>query len=210
MLAMVMAHAVTVAAAFGTSASAQRVTPVSATSHSRISVLTASTSMPSEWESPVWLPDLQACCSLVKAAGSSQSESDIRMGSVLEWLQMMLVQIELGDEDEELDEDFVSTARPWLHAKAFHDVTCEPADFTSTIWKQISDSEYLKPNAEGGTLLLLLPTQLPYSLFADIVDSVRVGVQSNFNTDIAVLGCHPDAEMNAQKAPVPLLRVFLD
>lgn len=136
--------------------------------------------------------------------------SDERMGGVLEWLQTMLVQIELGDEDDELDEDFVATARPWLHTKAFHDVACDSSEFASRLWEFIGDADYLGPEGSGGTLLLLLPTQLPLSLFDTIVASVGDGVRANLNANVLVFGCHPDADKVSQKTPVPLIRLFLD
>ena len=210
MTTMLVVQFVATVAAFGTGATPNRLASAPVSSTSRTTVLAASAALPAELESPAWLPDLQACCSLVDAAGSESAQSDVRMGSVLEWLQMMLVQIELGDEDEELDDDFVTTARPWLHAKAFHDVTCKPNEFTAKLWQHVCDAKYLEPDAEGGTLLLLLPTQLPYSLFDEVVQSVRKGVQSNLNGQVAVLGCHPDATSSSEKAPVPLIRLFLD
>ena len=56
-------------------------------------------------------------------AESSAFDGNQLMGGVLEWLQTMLLGLELNEEDDELDsldDDFVATARPWLHTKSFH------------------------------------------------------------------------------------------
>ena len=42
------------------------------------------------------------------------------MNTVLTWLPEMLMALELGDEDEEEDSDFVQVARPYLHTKEYH------------------------------------------------------------------------------------------
>ena len=58
----------------------------------------------------------------LELAGGAELGSEQRMGAVLEWLQTMLVELELGSTDsldgagseeaDELDDDFVATARP--------------------------------------------------------------------------------------------------
>ena len=118
-----------------------------------------------------------------------------------------------GEEDEEadeLDDDFVSTARPWLHSKSFHDVACEPTDFAEQLWAHVEVASYLRPDGGGGSLLLLLPSELPLSLFQSITESVAAGVATSVNSEAQVLGCHPDAAKAHERAPVPLLRVFAD
>ena len=158
------------------------------------------------------MPELQACCAVSDAAGGPEADSAQRMGSVLEWLQVMLVEIELGDatndEDDELDEGFVSTARPWLHTKEFFDIPA--AGFADELWQHLSGAGYLQPKGEGGTLLLLLPSRLPFSLFQRVTDTVRDGAVANLNADLLVSGYHPDGASKESRSPVPLIQVFLD
>ena len=171
--------------------------------------------VPTELEDPAWLPELQACCSMA-AAGEAAVAGDARMGKVLEWLQTMLVELELGQteeldgtEEDELDEGFVSTARPWLHTKEFHDVACT-GEFLPSLWGHVSTADYLQPGGEGGTLLLLLPASMPLSLFDQVTDAVRDGVHASLNGEVRVNGFHPDAPSKASKSPVPVLQIFLD
>lgn len=200
------------ARAFG---SAARFVPAVMQSHGRAAVQLA---VPTELAAPLWQAELQACCALSTGSGTNDGASDARMGLVLEWLQTMLVQLELGgtaeldgaEEDDELDEDFVNTARPWLHAKAFHDIACDPPAFSETLWAHVEGADYLRPGGAGGTMLLLLPSALSLSLFEAVTESVANGVSANVNADIIVTGCHPDATKAHERTPVPLLRVFLD
>ena len=177
----------------------------------------AVTAVPAELSQPEWLPELTACCALSNDDGSKDS----RMGAVLEWLQTMLVQLELGGteeldgplpemEDDELDEDFVNTARPWLHAKAFHDIACEPAAFGEQIWSSAVAADYLAPGGVGGTVLLLLPSQIPLALFERVAATVSSSVTTYLNGKVLVTACHPDTEKVHERTPVPLLRLFLD
>lgn len=196
---------------FGQSALAQR--PVAATRGAAIKL--SSVALPAELSEPAWLPELNACCAL----SNDDGDKDMRMGNVLEWLQTMLVQLELGnteeldgpqEEDDELDEDFVNTARPWLHAKAFHDIACEPAAFGERMWSCILDADFLAEGGVGGTVLLLLPSQLPLSLFERITASVSSSITTHLNGKVTVTGCHPDCVKAHERTPVPLLRIFLD
>jgi len=124
--------------------------------------------VPTELSEAAWLPELQACCAVISEDGDGPQ----RMGAVLEWLQTMLINLELheeGDEEteeDELDPDFVSAARPWLHTKAFFDIPAQ--GFASTLWGHVSGAAYLQPGGEGGSLLLLLPSRLPLSLFEQV------------------------------------------
>ena len=171
--------------------------------------------VPSELLQPDWLPELTACCTLSNDDGSK----DARMGAVLDWLQPMLVQLELGgteeldgpmEEDDELDDEFVRAARPWLHAKAFHDIMCEPSAFGEQIWTSVMDADYLAPGGTGGTVLLLLPSQIPLVLFERVTRSVSSSIAANLNDKVLVTGCHPDNMKAHERTPVPLLRIFLD
>ena len=159
------------------------------------------------------MPELQACCAV--AAVSEGQSGEQRMGAVLEWLQVMLVELELGgtaeldgEEVDELDNDFVDAARPWLHTKDFFDIGAQ--GFAQEVWGHVSTADFLQPNGEGGALLLLLPTQLPLSLFEQVTTTVSEGVASHFNADIAVKGFHPDQMPKERASPVPIIQVFLD
>ena len=172
-------------------------------------------SLPAELSEPAWLPELAACCALSNKDGNP----DERMGIVLEWLQTMLVKLELGvteeldgqlPEDEELDDDFVNTARPWLHAKAFHDISCEPANFGQTMWSYIEQADFLQEGGSGGTVLLLLPSQIPLGLFEQVAASVGSSIGSRVGDKVSVTGCHPDHAQAHERTPVPLIRIFRD
>ena len=128
--------------------------------------------VPVELAEAQWLPEVVACCALASAAGKV-GESEERMGAVLTWLQTMLVELELGKteeldgtEEDELDGNFVSAARPWLHTKAFFDVPAQ--DFAEELWEHVGSADYLLPDGSGGSLLLLLPSGLPFSLFSQV------------------------------------------
>ena len=171
--------------------------------------------VPTELAEAAWLPELQACCALSSATGAEDMNGEQRMGALLEWLQKMLVDLEMGnnggeedDDDDELDPDFVNTARPWLHTKAFFDVAAQ--DFTQTLWEHVSSAEYLQPGDEGGSLLLLLPSRLPLSLFHQVTDAVSEGAATHVNSAVVVTGCHPDAEEAARRSPIPAIQLFVD
>jgi hypothetical protein len=171
----------------------------------------AASAVPAELSGAAWLPELQACCS-VSAATSPEQTGEARMGILLEWLQKMLVQLELGDvedeEDDELDSDFVNAARPWLHTKAFFDIPAQ--DFAQTIWSHVSAADYLQAGGSGGSLLLLVPSRLPLSLFEQVTETVASGVATHVNSAAVVTGCHPDAARAEQRSPVPVVQIFLD
>ena len=161
-----------------------------------------------------WLPELQACCAVSAATSKAEDSGDARMGSVLQWLQTMLVNLELGSTmeldgvEDELDDGFVSAARPWLHTKAFFAI--EAPDFSQALWQQISGAEYLQPGGAGGSLLLLLPSALPLTLFEQVAESVRRGVATDLNPAVVVSGYHPDTEAVDKQSPTPVLQLFLD
>ena len=165
-----------------------------------------------------WLPELQATCAVSELAGGAELGSEQRMGAVLEWLQTMLVELELGSTDslddtgseeaDELDDDFVATARPWLHTKEFFDIKAQ--GFAQELWEHVSSADYLQPKGEGGAMLLLLPTPLPLSLFEEVTKTVSAGVGAHINPEVAVRGFHPDRTPKEQQSPVPIIQVFLD
>jgi len=140
------------------------------------------------------------------------------MIGVLEWLQPMLVNLELGAtkeldgadaEEDELDADFVTIARPWLHTNAFHDLT-GAEDVLSQLWAHVSDAEYLREGGQGGTLLLLLPRAMPLELLQRAAATVQGAVHAHLNAAVHVEPFHPDAEAVPYRSPTPLLRLFLD
>lgn len=209
---MLVLAALSSALSFGGSAFSRH----AVTSAPRAATAVAAASVPDELQNARWVPEFMACCSMGTQEGDGDGEA--RLVTVLEWLQVMLVNLELGtteeldgptEEEDELDEDFVSEARPWLHAKAFHDITGE-AGFTQRMWNYVVESDYLQQGGKGGTLLLLLPSRLPYSLFSEVTDDTMAAVQKHVNADIVIAGCHPDAPAKQNQAPVPLLRIFLD
>lgn len=186
-------------------------------SSSRINIVQMATTVPAELADAAWLPELKACCAVSDAAAGPDEDGAARMGTVLEWLQTMLVQLELGAtkeldgedaEEDELDEGFVKTARPWLHTEEFYDV--QVADFPEQLWAHLNGADYLKPSAKGGAMLLLLPSRLPYSLFQQVTATVRDGVASHVNSEVTVSGYHPDSDQKAAQTPVPVIQVFLD
>ena len=167
-----------------------------------------------------WLPELQATCAVSELAGGAELGSEQRMGAVLEWLQTMLVELELGSTDsldgagseeaDELDDDFVATARPWLHTKAFFDIAFDTKKgFTQELWENVSGADYLR-DGSGGALLLLLPSRLPLTLFDRVTESLRAGVASDIGDSVSVTGFHPDAEKAHLRSPVPVVQVFAD
>ena len=177
-------------------------------------VRTAVMSAPAQLAEAAWLPELQACCAVSDAAGPEEA-SPQRMGAVLEWLQKMLVELELGnteeldgEEEDELDDDFVSAARPWLHTKAFHDISAD--DFAEQLWGHVTAANYLLPNGEGGSLLLLLPSRLPLSLFEKVTSTMSSSVAAELNSAVVVSGFHADAEQAKNRSPVPVIQLFLD
>jgi len=170
----------------------------------------AMSTTPAALAEAAWLPELQACCAVAAATGPDEAGPEERMGMVLEWLQTMLVNLELQEteEEDELDADFVNAARPWLHTKAFFDVSAQ--GFAEVVWGHVSAADYLLPAGEGGSLLLLLPSRLPLSLFERVADTVRSEVATHVNADAVVSGCHPDAEQPERKTPVPVVQIFAD
>ena len=173
-----------------------------------------SAGVPSELADAPWLPELQVCCAVAGADDAALS-GEQRMGAVLEWLQVMLVELELGgtaeldgEEVDELDNDFVDAARPWLHTKEFFDIKAQ--GFAQELWEHVSSADYLQPKGEGGAMLLLLPTPLPLSLFEEVTKTVSAGVGAHINPEVAVRGFHPDRTPKEQQSPVPIIQVFLD
>jgi len=168
-----------------------------------------------------WLPELQATCTVSGMAGGPETGSEQRMGAVLEWLQKMLVELEVGSTDsldgtgseeaDKLDEDFVATARPWLHTKAFFDITFDTKKgFTQELWERVSAADYLQPGGSGGALLLLLPSWLPLTLFEHVTESLRTSVATEISEAVLVTGFHSDAAKAHLRSPVPVVQVFSD
>ena len=60
------------------------------------------------------------------------------------------------------------------------------------------------------SLLLLLPSRLPLSLFEQVTRTVSSGVSAHINEQVVVTGFHPDDEIVAKRSPVPVVQVFLD
>lgn len=171
-------------------------------------------SAPAELAEAPWLVKVAQECPF---AESRSGES--RMGDVLEWLSTMLVTLELDegaggaspvlDEDDELDEDFVNAARPWLHTKAFFDVPVN--GLADAMWEQMEAATFLRPEGEGGSLVLLLPSALPMPLLDDICKTVKkVVAGTSVGTEISVTGCHPDRKSAVLRSPVPLIQLFSD
>ena len=140
------------------------------------------------------------------------------MRQVLTWLPEMLVQLELGataeldgqgSEDDELDEDFVNMARPWLHTNEYHSVG-GTADFAEQVWKLVAKADYLRPTGKGGAMLLLLPDGLPYSLMQTVTNTLKETVHAHVNAEASVTSCHPDATAASARSPTPLIQVFKD
>jgi hypothetical protein len=170
---------------------------------------------PDDLRDAEWLPQVTACCAVSGASGEDNGDGSARMGEVLVWLQQMLVNqpmSSVADGDaEDLDDDFVQAARPWLHTKSFHDVT-DASQFSQRVWSPMAEADFLREDGEGGALLVLLPPALPLSLFEQITASVRASVHGNINREVEVLGCHPDvsSEEPSRQTPVPLIRLFKD
>ena len=140
------------------------------------------------------------------------------MGEVLNWLSQMLINLDLSeegdepradaDDDDELDEDFVLTARPWLHTKEFHEVSSD--GIAQGLWGPITAAEYIRKDGEGGSMLLLLPQELSEPLLERIVKTVREVISTEVNPEVCVSGCHPTASKPSARSPVPLIQLFLD
>jgi len=166
---------------------------------------------PSELLEAPWLSKVIEVCPF--AEGKS---GEARMGQVLEWLSTMLVTLELSEtsdvaleEDDELDEDFVNAARPWLHTKAFFDVSVD-GGVAESLWEHMIGADYLQPNGEGGSLILLLPTSMPKALFDEVVATVAETASLRINKELKVCGCHPEAGTAPSRSPVPLIQLFND
>jgi len=177
--------------------------------------IACSAAVPKELLEAAWLPKVAEACPFAES-----KSGDLRMGDVLEWLSVMLVTLDLNEssdadvqtaeedeEEDELDEDFVNTARPWLHTKEFFDVGVD--DMAQALWGHMSAAEYLQPNGSGGSLVLLLPATLPLEVFNEVVATVA-SVAAQLNPELKTAGCHPDSGAQALRCPVPLVQLFND
>ena len=161
--------------------------------------------MPEELRDAAWHKEVVIACPF-----SGGASGETKMNEVLEWLSTMLVSLELNEQDDELDEldnDFVQVARPWLHSKAFFDV--EVDNMVTSLWSHLDGAEYLKTDGNGGTLILLMPSAMPFALLETVADSVSAAA-AQINPEIVVSACHPESTIASARCPVPLLRVFHD
>lgn len=159
----------------------------------------------------------------VGAAGDGAG--DAAMGGVLEWLQQMLLGLDLNEGEldgppeeaaqlDELDDEFVDVARPWLHTKAFHVVGAPTGQaLASQLWAHVQAADYLRPGGSGGSLLLLFPALAENrELLESIAASVRAAAEASdaIAEGIQVMGGHPEAEAVTARTPTPLIQLFLD
>ena len=96
-------------------------------------------------------------------------------------------------EEDELDADFVTIARPWLHTNAFHDLT-GAEDVLSQLWAHVSDAEYLREGGQGGTLLLLLPRAMPLELLQRAAATVQGAVHAHLSACAPAARTRPATE----------------
>ncbi|KAL1521608.1 hypothetical protein AB1Y20_021267 [Prymnesium parvum] len=138
------------------------------------------------------------------------------MERVLSWLPGMLVALDLGEdpdegeEAEERDSEFVDTARPWLHTKAFGVIKApSQPEIAGELWEEMLGAQFLKE--EGGSLLLLVPAAAnDIETFSGIVAAVRTTARDHINEDVVVTGLHPESVTGNVKCPVPTIMLFLD
>ena len=147
-----------------------------------------------------------------ESSGESSESPELRMGEVLTWLSTMLVKLDLVEDDDDmddgLDENFVQTARPWLHTKEFFSVS--GAGAVQSLWSHAVGAPFLQQGGDGGAMLLLLPAGLPLPLFDSVVASVDEVLRASLNAELRVSGCHPDSHQPSARSPVPLIQLFLD
>lgn len=163
----------------------------------------------------------EACSPEIEAIVEDE-DAAIRMGQVLDWLPTMLMALEVGDvmnmsnigrdleEDDMdnktyLDAEFVKKGRPWLHVQEY--CGCSGAGLAEQLWSKISAAEYLAPGKRGGSLMLLLPKNMPLSEFNSVFDAIKADVLAEVNDELDVDAFHPETRF---KCPVPLIRVFYD
>ena len=103
-------------------------------------------------------------------------------------------------------------ARPLRRRAAIFSYCAEPELLEGARWLAcyLTTGKHMAFYASFGTVLLLLPSQLPLSLFERITASVSSSITTHLNGKVTVTGCHPDCVKAHERTPVPLLRIFLD
>ena len=175
---------------------------------------TAAPGLPTALAKASWLAETMPAA---EVGATGDAGGDALMGDVLEWLQKMLLGLELNEGDEqaeldELDDDFVAIARPWLHTKGFH--VCGAAtglELATQVWSHVSAADYLQSGGSGGGLLLLLPGfTADRALFDRVLASVAEAASQSLGEGVKVSGGHPSSGVSSLRPPAPLLQIFLD
>ena len=164
----------------------------------------ASSALPPELAEGAWL---EAAVPAEPKELASQSGEEM-MNTVLTWLPEMLMALELGDENEEEDSDFVQVARPYLHTKEYHVVRGgSMLAVAQELWSHVEAAKFLE--GEGGTMLLLLPALSDERAFDGLAEATRAALSREM-PKASLQACHPSRPGAVERTPLPLFQLFCD